>query len=111
MPCIQVVKQCAYPTNGPTCFPAGTNIDFIGYVTNCGNIQLTNVTIVDCRPLLGAGLLDTNGLALIQPLALDPGQAIGFQGSFAPSLAETFAQAATNCITVRGTDITASVLR
>src|ERR1043166_908089 len=81
-PCIQVVKLCNYPPNSPTCFPAGANIDFTGYVTNCGNIRLTNVTVVDCRPLLGAGLLDTNGFPLIQPLTLNPGQAIGFRGSF-----------------------------
>src|ERR1041385_1232695 len=106
-PCIQVVKICAYPPNSPTCFPAGANIDFTGYVTNCGDIRLTNVTVVDSRPLLGAGLLDTNGFPLIQPLTLSPGQEIGFRGSFAPPLAEPCAKAATNSITVRGTDITA----
>src|SRR5262245_19428225 len=53
-PCIQVVKVCAYPPTFPTCFPAGANIDFIGYVTNCGDIRLTDVTVVDGRSLLGA---------------------------------------------------------
>ena len=47
-PCVQVVEQCAYRA-GTNCFPAGGQIYISGYVTNCGDFRLTNVTILNSR--------------------------------------------------------------
>src|SRR5262249_3421918 len=46
-PCIRVFKEC--DLQGRTCFAPNDPILFRGYVTNCGDITLTNVTVVDNR--------------------------------------------------------------
>jgi hypothetical protein len=104
-PAIQVHEWCAYPP-GKSRFEAAQNVDFTGFVTNSGDIRLINVTISHSRPLLGAGLIDSNGFPLTQPLTLDPGQTVIFKGSYAPASQEICAQSASSTVTVRGTDIT-----
>ena len=101
-PCSQVVKLCAYP-GGANCLSAGAPIDFTGYVTNCGDINLTNVTVVDTR---AGTLLTPGGLGLLQPFNLPVGGAVAFKGSFTPTSAEICAGSAASIITVRGTDTT-----
>lgn len=101
-PCIQIFKQCAYP-QGQTCFQAGQPIGFTGYVTNCGDITLTNVVIADSRTGI---LLAPNGIPLLQPLTLVTGQVVNFKGSYTATLQETCSGKATNNISVRGTDTT-----
>ena len=85
--CFQVVDQVVYPP-GTTCIPAGAQFTFRGYVTNCGDVQLTNVTLVVSR-CSSLGLYDTNGAPLAQPMTLAPGQGVGFQGSFLPEEVES----------------------
>src|SRR5215472_8228736 len=101
-PCIHVVKLCSYP-QGQSCFQPGQPIAFNGYVTNCGDIELTNVMIQDSRT---STLLDTNGNPLLPPFTLLVGQAIQFHGTFTASLGETCAGLATNTVTVSGQDTT-----
>ena len=105
-PCIQVVKTCELPP-GQGCFAAGTPIAFRGSVTNCGDITLTNVAVIDGR----AGpmqLFDpTNGLALTNNVILPPGAYAVFTNSFNSTLGEACAGSATDAITATGTDITA----
>ncbi len=104
-PCINVVLSCAYP-GGANCFQAGVPISFTGYVTNCGDIALTNVTIVNSRGVQFLSALPPN-LPLIQPIAfLNTNQVVSFKGSFVPTLADICGGIATNQFTVRGTDIT-----
>lgn len=104
-PGIQVQEWCAYPP-GRSYFEADRPVEFTGLVTNTGDIRLTNVTISHSRTLLGFGLTDLNGFPLIQPLTLDPGQAVAFKGSYAPTSQEACAQSARCSVTVRGRDIT-----
>jgi hypothetical protein len=92
-PCIEVFKTC-----GVSC-ALGAN--FTGYVTNCGDVTLTNIMVVDDRT---ASLFNLDGSALSQPLTLTNGQVANFMGSWVPSGAET--STATNTITVTGTDTT-----
>ena len=99
--CIQVSETCALP-QGQSCFPPGAPIQFLGSVTNCGEIRLTNVTVIS----RAASLLTPDGQPLFQPLTLEPGQGVGFMGSFNPTPAETCAGSATQTVTARGTDIT-----
>ena len=104
-PCIQVVKTCELPP-GQSCFSAGAPIAFRGYVTNCGDITLTNVTVIDDR----AGrlqLLDpATNLPLPNNVALPRGGFAVFSKSFNPTLAETCAGSAASVITATGKDIT-----
>jgi len=44
-PCLQVTKQCVLPQSG--CFLYNTPISISGVVTNCGDVVLNNVTVVD----------------------------------------------------------------
>ena len=104
-PGIQVTVGCAYPP-GRSSFEAALPVKFTGFVTNSGDIRLINVTISPDRPLLGGGLWGLNGLPLLQPLTIDPGQVVGFKGSYAPTAQETCAQSAGITVTVRGKDIT-----
>lgn len=69
------------------------------------HIRLTNVTVLHshCDQLLDSTPLH---LPLLPELTLDPGQAVGFQGSFMPTPAESYAGSAVSTVTVRGTDIT-----
>jgi len=111
-PCINVVKQCAYPPSSPTCFQAnnsGTNtvISFTGFVTNCGDIVLTNVTLTDPRALTLTVL--SNGLPALPaggPYTLSVGARLTYSGTYNATAQEVCAGQATNTITVRGTDRT-----
>lgn len=94
-PCIQVSEMC-----GQSCI--GGDVNFTGYVLNCGDITLTNITAVNDRTTL----LNLDGSTLSQPFTLTAGQQIPFKGSFTPSGAEASSQSSTNSITVRGTDTT-----
>src|SRR5207247_3033173 len=78
-------------------------ISYHGYVTNCGDIQLTNVTIVDSRP--GPLIVLTNGFPAVPPFSLDVGGVLTFSGSYTSTLAEVCAGTATNTATASGTDI------
>lgn len=94
-PCIQVFKVC-----GVNCI--GSNIvNFTGYVTNCGDINLTNVTVVDDRTNT---LYELDDDPLVQPFNLNIGATVSFKGSFVPLAEET--STATNTITASGTDTT-----
>jgi hypothetical protein len=69
-PCILVQKFCNLPA-GKTCFVPNDAIAFRGFVTKCGDITLTNVTVVDSR---------IGGLILLDPangLPLNPGNPTG----------------------------------
>jgi len=68
-PCIKVTKVC---NGGP--FPYGSPISFVGTVTNCGDIALTGVTVVDDH----AGIL-------ISGLVLQPGQGTNFSANYVPT--------------------------
>ena len=104
-PCIKVVKTCELPP-GQGCFSAGAPIAFHGYVTNCGDITLTNVTVMDDR----AGQLQlfdpVTNLPLTNNVVLPRGGFAVFTNSFNPTLAETCAGSATSVITATGKDIT-----
>ena len=104
-PCIQVFETCDLPA-GQGCFSAETPVRFRGYVTNCGDITLTNVMVRDDR--VGAlQLFDpTNGLPLTNNVILSPGAYAVFSNSFMPTLQATCAGGATNVVTATGTDIT-----
>jgi SdrD B-like domain len=71
-PCIQVTKQC---NGGP--FGYGQPISFVVTVTNCGDVQLGSVTVVDDE----AGTNTT----LISGLILQPGQGTTFTTNYIPS--------------------------
>ena len=45
-PCIRVTKACAFPA-GTSCFKYGQPIAISGTVTNCGDVLLQGVTVVD----------------------------------------------------------------
>lgn len=70
---------------------------------------MANVTVVNSRLLIRApfGLKGTNGLPLIQPLTLDLGQVVRFQGNFTPTAADIAAGSAASNMTVSGRDTTA----
>lgn len=87
-----------FKTCGISC---ASGVAFTGYVTNCGDINLTNVTVVDDRT---GSLFNLDGSALSQPFNLATAAVVEFMGSFVPSGAETVT--ATNTITVTGTDTT-----
>jgi hypothetical protein len=107
-PCILVQKFCNLPV-GKTCFGPNEPILFRGFVTNCGDITLTNVTALDSR---------TGPLVLLNPatgLPLNPGNPTGpvtlavgafatFTNSYTPTQQEICAGNATNVVTARGTD-------
>ena len=104
-PCLQVLRQFAYPA-GQTCFPANERIRFTGSVTNCGDITLTNVTVMDDRAGVMQLLNPADGSPLVPPVALAPGAYAVFSNSFLPTPVEVSAGKATNSITTTGTDIT-----
>ncbi len=104
-PCLQVVRTCDLPP-GQTCFPPDVPVRFRGYVTNCGDIMLTNVTAVDSR----AGPLQlfhpTSGAALTGNVTLPPGAFAVFSNSFLPTLSETCAGSAASLVTATARDTT-----
>lgn len=93
-PCIEVFKIC-----GTNC--VGAPVEFTGYVTNCGDINLTNVNVVDDRT---ASLFEPDGDPLPLPLSVAVGAVVQFKGSFTPLGSETVT--ATNTLTAWGTDTT-----
>src|SRR5258706_7694028 len=106
-PCIQVVKLCNLP-DGKLCFRPDEPISFRGFVTNCGDVTLTNVIAIDSRtgplilfdPITGFPLSgSSNG-----PVTLPVGAYATFTNNYPPSLQEICAGIATNTVTVRGTD-------
>jgi choice-of-anchor A domain-containing protein len=72
-PCIAVTKQCVNP-----CTPYGQPIQFSGTVTNCGDIVLTGVTVVDnhAGTVLGPIVLQPGGT---------PGSSANYSGSYTPT--------------------------
>lgn len=94
-PCIQVFKTCT------TTNCVGTPVEFTGYVTNCGDITLTNVNVVDDRT---ASLFEPDGDPLPLPLTLTNGAVVQFKGSFTPVGSET--ATATNTLIVTAKDTT-----
>ena len=104
-PCLQVFATCDLQA-GENCFGAGAPVHFRGYVTNCGDIALTNLTVLDDR----AGALQlyapTNGLPWTSTNRLLPGGYAVFTNSFLPTFQETLAGSAANLITATGRDIT-----
>ena len=68
-PQISVTKICpAAPV------PRGGNYVFTGFVTNSGNVTLTNVMVVDDMP--------TNPTPVLGPITLAPGGSMSFTGSY-----------------------------
>ncbi len=100
-PCVRVGGLPSYQP-GTTCFPHNAPVQFTGYVTNCGDIRLTNV-MVTAR---SAPLLTMNGAPLLLPLTLAPGQAVGFQWSFPPAEDEIAAGSAASAIHATARDTT-----
>lgn len=104
-PCIQVIKQWSYPA-GTNCFPIGAANLFTGYVTNCGDIPLTNVVVVDNR----AGRLQLfdpiSGAEFSGNMPLPPGGYAVFANSFLPTSQETCAASVLSVITTTATDTT-----
>lgn len=92
-PCIQVFEMCQTACE--------TNVNFTGYVLNCGDITLTNIIVTNNRT---SDLLNLDGTPLIQPITLTSGSTIPFKGSYVPSGPETMTT--TNTLTVSGTDTT-----
>ena len=105
-PCLQVAARYDYPA-GMTCFEANVSIPFSGAVTNCGDITLTNVTVVANRG--GAMQLrnPANNAPLPLPVTLAPGAFAIFSNSFLPTPVEVSSGKATNSMTATGTDTTA----
>src|SRR5262249_37826194 len=69
-PCIAVTKQC---DGAP--FAVGAPIKFTGSVSNCGDVLLVNVGVVD----------DKAGVVLGPTNTLDPGAVLSFSGSYIPT--------------------------
>ena len=97
-PCIQVFKICRQTNQA---------VPVLGYVTNCGDISLTNVTAVDSEagPL---ALLDPetelplNAVNPYGPVSLPVGSSALFR--YAPTMQEICGGLATNIVMARGTD-------
>jgi len=68
-PKLGLVKNC--PTNP---IPFGGLLIYNGYVSNAGNITLTNIIVVDNKP--------TNNTPVIGPITLAPGQIARFTNSY-----------------------------
>jgi uncharacterized repeat protein (TIGR01451 family) len=110
-PCIAVVTQCLLPT-GRSCFNAGEAVVFTGYVTNCGNINLTNVIangtqtgrLVFNDPVSGLPLsTNSNG-----GITLTVGSVATYRDSYVPTLTETCAGTTRQAVNVTGTDTSES---
>ena len=105
-PCLQILQQFAYPA-GPACFPTGERIRFTGSVSNCGDIALTNVVVMDDRAGAMQLLNPADGSPLVLPVSLTPGAYAVFSNSFLPTPMEVSTGSATNTLTATGTDTTA----
>jgi len=82
-PCIRVTKSCA-DAGGP-----GQPITFTGTVTNCGDVALKEIVVVD----------DHAG-PVLSLTSLAPGAVVSYSGSYVPATSP-----ATNTVTATGTDI------
>ncbi|MCI0589824.1 MAG: hypothetical protein L0323_23670 [Planctomycetes bacterium] len=85
-PCLAVTNHCVNASD------TGLPIAFSGTVRNCGNVPLTQVTVVDDR----AG-------RLLGPITLAPNQSTSFSGSYLPT--STCGLPSTNRVTARGTPV------
>jgi DNA-directed RNA polymerase subunit RPC12/RpoP len=94
-PCIYVTKECP-KTNVP---PNGELV-FSGIVSNCGNITLTNVYVVNDQPLAGT--------IVVSNIILLPGQYTNFTGSYRCSTCGPFIDTltASGADTCRGAGVT-----
>ena len=105
-PALQVSLQPAYPLGQP-CFPRGANVQCTGYVTNTGDIALTNVTVIDTRTAAPLQLLNPeNGQPLTANAILSPGEYAMFASSFMPTPIENSGGSAASQITVTARDTT-----
>ena len=104
-PCIQVFKTCDLPL-GQNCFIAEMPVRFRGYVTNCGDITLTNVTVIDSRAGQMQLIDPVNGSVLTGNVILSPGAYAVFSNSFNPTLQETCAGSAASMVTATAKDTT-----
>ena len=104
-PCLQVFTTCDLPA-GQSCFSAGTPVRFRGYVTNCGDIALTNVTVMDDRASQLQLFDPTNGAALTLTNQLAPGDYAVFSNNFLPTLQEACAGLARCLVTATARDTT-----
>ena len=105
-PALQVTLLPAYPI-GRTCFPRGANVQCTGYVTNTGDIALTNVTVMDKRTAGQLQLLNpANGLPLPVNATLEPGEYAMFASNFMPTPIENSGGSAASQITVTARDTT-----
>jgi hypothetical protein len=103
-PCIRVVEQCLLPQG----FAPNGAVVFTGYVTNCGDINLTNVIANDAR----AGRLVLNDPISGLPLAtnasggitLSIGTIAVYWSSYVPTVTETSQGVTTNSVAVTGND-------
>lgn len=104
-PALQVVQQPAYP-QGQTCFQGGGNVRYSGYVTNAGDITLTNVTVLDNRVGQIQLVNPTNRQDFPANVILPPGTCAVFSNSFTPTAEETGAGSATSFVTATARDTT-----
>jgi hypothetical protein len=110
-PCINVTKNCA-----TDCTPYGMPISFSGFVTNCGDVNLNNITLSD-NPAATITFATTTVLG--NPFSADtanannflggalagssvPGDAVAYTGSYIPSGA-TLCGPFSDTITASGT--------
>jgi hypothetical protein len=104
-PAIQVVQNPAY-LPGQTNFPVGADVQYSGYVTNTGDITLTNVMVVADR-IGEVQLLKTIKSQLVPADGiLVPGESASFAYSFRPTTEETSAGSAPSQLTVTAQDTT-----
>ena len=104
-PRIQVFKTCDLPPGQP-CFNAGTPVRLRGYLTNSGDITLTNVVARDSRSGPLQLFNPTNGTALIGNVILPRGAYVVFSNSFLPTPAEICAGDAVSTVTATARDTT-----
>ena len=104
-PRIQVFKTCDLPPGQP-CFNAGSPVRFRGYLTNSGDIALTNVVAVDSRTGPLQLFNPTNGIALIGNVILPRGAYVVFSNSFLPTPVEVCAGEVASTITATARDTT-----
>jgi uncharacterized repeat protein (TIGR01451 family) len=93
---------------GKTCFVPGDNATYAGYVTNCGDINLTNVIVNDSRTGRLTLLDPVTGL----PISTNPngginlavGTIANYTTSYTPSPAEFCSGSTSNFVSATGTD-------
>jgi hypothetical protein len=104
-PALQVVQQPVYP-QGQTCFQGAGKVRFTGYVTNSGDITLTNVTVLDNRGGQLQLVNPTNRQDCPANVILPPGAYAVFSNSFTLAAEETIAGSATSFVTATARDTT-----